>query len=275
MPQGGVPQHVAEHRGDQPQKEQIAPDDGPHQRGRVECRLSDGEYGEDGQQTVKKYFSRDEERGVTVADAFHYERVAHPAEGRGEGQQIAPRREAEHEIPVEHDQHDSRKGGGDAERLTARHPFGTVAEAHDEGGPEGCGADDERDVRGGRAAEGDVLGEEVERTARDAGGGQPRFVAPRRGTETARSDEPDGRIGQSETQEENFGRCQSVDYQYFGCNERRAPHRDGEERGKMVADVSVGSHSVQRYCFYAIIGLPRRFCDPDSGSFRVAGRFSR
>ena len=174
---GGIPQHVAEQRGYDTQEEQVA----PHGRVAERCgRKVEGlpcEPRQDGHDAVEEDLARDVCHRQTVTQPFDYERVEHPQQRRREGQQVAPRREVQHEASVEHDEHHADKGQRAARGLPPRHAFVAVDEAQEQGRPDGRRADDQRDVRRRGILQRDVLREEVERSARQPRRREQQLVA--------------------------------------------------------------------------------------------------
>ena len=74
----GVPEHVAEHRGHDAQKEQVAPYDGPRQHLPVRAERPERKDREDRHESVEKDFPGDEDSGVAASEAFDHQRINHP-----------------------------------------------------------------------------------------------------------------------------------------------------------------------------------------------------
>ena len=251
----GVPEQVAEHRGDDPEEQQIAPhrracEHLPFHRERVE-----GKDRKNGQQSVEKDFPGDEDCGVAASDAFDDQRVDHPQQCRRECQHVAPRRELQHEMPVEHHEDHA----GESQRrpcdLPPRHPFAAVCEAHRHGRPYGRRADDQRDVRGRGVLQGDILGQEVERPAAQSGRREQQFVAQIRGQQPPAGEGQDADVGQREAQDEYLRRGQRVGDQHLGRYERRAPHGDGEQRREVVSVFRIFCHAAPKLLIFWLLTL--------------------
>ena len=251
----GVPEQVAEHRGDDAQKEQVAPDGRPCQNLPRDGKRPQQEDRQDGHHAVEEDLAGDEERRVALADALEQQRVADPRERGAQRQQVALRLEVEDEAPVEHHQRHPGKGDERPDGLPARHPLAAVERAEQQGGPQRRRADYQRDVRCRRELQRHVLGQEVERAPRDAGRGEHRLVAQAVGPELRVRQGQQQDVGRGKAHEEDFGRGERVGYQHLGRHEGGPPHRDAEERREVVAvsgrELHSGFHAGPKLRFFA------------------------
>lgn len=107
-------------------------------------------------------------------------------------------------------------------------------ERADEAREQRRGRDDDAHVGGGRERERGVLQHEREGHAADACGGEQGLLAPTRSAQELRTDEPQRKVADGETQDEDLRR-REPDQQDLGRDERDAPQQHRPHREHMAA----------------------------------------
>ena len=133
---------------------------------------------EHGDDAPEEHLAGDGDRRMAPFDVADHEAVEAPADGSGEREQDDERVVVEDEDAVEDNEGYTDDGDHRTREEPVREVFVAMDDAVDEGGDDGRGADDEGDGRGGRSElDGSVLGQEVERTAREAEDDEEQLVA--------------------------------------------------------------------------------------------------
>ena len=179
-----------------------------------------------------------------------------------------------------HEDHSGKCEGGSGD-LPSGHALRGIREAQDEGSPDGCRTDDQRDVRGRGEFERHVFGQEVERSSADTRGKQQGFVAESVCEEAPAGEGQDAEVGQGKPQQEYLGRGESVRDEDLRGDEGGTPDNDGKECGQVIAVCGWFLHAGQKYVFFrkvpirVIFGLRewcRRVIILASGPFSVVER---
>lgn len=199
-----VPYRKANERSQDAQEKEVHQHFGLQEARQGELPGVDPEGRQDGEHAVEEHLAGDEEAGVAAAQPADDEAVEGPREGGQQGEKVAQRIEPQDKAAVVDHQGNAQQGNERPDEQVAAGRFPAVEGQSQKGGQQRGGADNERDIGGQGDAQGGVFGQEIERTASDAGSHHPGFVAPGVGQEAVGGNEPDAQVGDEEAEQEDF-----------------------------------------------------------------------
>ena len=237
-----VPDHIAAEGSDQSQEEEVAPDLRLRENRGIDPVFAARQERKDGQQAVGEDFPRREDGAVFLRHEAHEEAVDRPAEGGGQGQQVAAQRDLQPGAVEEHQRHAAeREQRAEQERQAAAYVLRRGGETvvaqpavrqAEQRRQQRRAAHEESHVAGLRVGEGRVLGQEVHGASGQAEDDEHRLVLPvvaPQPTAVALPERqrPDARVRHHETDQKDLGRSETGQDQYFRADERDTP--DGHD----------------------------------------------
>ena len=166
MLQYHIPQHVAQHRSDNAQKQQVARNDGIENQISFPIKRLIEKHRQQCNDAVKENLTRDKRRRITAIEFLDDKAVKSPKQRGRERKEVAQRIEVEHKMTVKDDDGHSGQCDERPHDKLHRQPVIAIKQPYDNRREQRCRAHYQGHVRGIRHRERRIFGKEIERTAR-------------------------------------------------------------------------------------------------------------
>lgn len=206
--------------------------------------MEEGQRGQGAYQPPEKDLAGGLHVGVgQIVQLGHKHRVGRPGQGRAQGEQVAQGAELHRPAAGEGDQHDAAHGHAEAHEEGGAGPGRHAQGPEGQGGEHGGRREDNAHVGGQRVGQGQVLEQEVEGQAGEAGPHEEQLLPRGTGLQRPGGAQEQHKPGQREAEDQQLHGLEPP-LEHLCGDEDGAPDRDGEQgqqmAGKLPAAVSHG-----------------------------------